>query len=495
MRTRLSSVISLLMATVLVLGALFTSCTPKKKESQAAKYLDKIIEATFSGLEDTAPQVTTSKLTFNNTADLGIPHFVGAQMTLISGKNGESFADSEITLDSGKVDLSVYSVGTTVIVGSSAIGASKYGFELSDAGMIMNLFGSMFLPTAPEVAPADDFNGIAPESSATGLFGALNGINSLLDGENPEKVYALLEKYVAVISDAAESACKSEVKTGDEITVTVEFNTASAKKLFKDVFSSLQKDKELKSLLESALVSGGMGKPEAKAQVNALLSDDTLRTLFDMLDASPFTFDAIFSASKDYILNGLSLEYKAPGAITKFFFDAKQASKVELGHSVFFTVDGVHHSQEQKLVFENKLVDDANVFELSRVTTLDESSITDSLVKVVLQDNEYSVTYRVADETLDVGYYNVTLAGGITKAPNKSTVTLTSATALGTTIAFDAKVETEIGGTVPKIPTDFKNILDVTGDEFKVIMNNLENSPLGQFMPERDTGIVLPDVE
>lgn len=499
MRTRLSSVISLLMATVLVLGALFTSCSPTKKESKAAKYIDKIMEATFSGLNESAPQVKTTKLTFNNTAGLNVPHFVNAQATVITGKNGESAITSEITLDSGKVDFSLYNVDTTVVVGSSALGASKYGFELSDAGTVLNLFGSMFLPAKPTVPPAENPDGtVAPESAATGLIGALGGVSSLLEGENPEKVYALLEKYVEVISNAAKNDCKSEVKTGDEISVTVEFNTASAKKLIKDVFSSLKKDKELKSILENGLMSKGMTKAEAKAQVDALLSDDTMRSIFDMLNASPFTLNVIFTASKDYILNGLTVEYTAGGITNEYFFSAKELGKIELGYSVSGTLDGVHHEQAQKFVFESKLVDGASVFTLSNVLTFDGNSFSDTLVKATIQGDKYSVTYRVADETLDVGFYDVTISGNITVTENKSTVTLTSATALGKTVALDLAIETEVGGSDPVIPTDFKNLLNVPADEFKLIINNLKNSPLGSFIPENDFetdgGIVLPDV-
>ena len=65
----------------------------------------------------------------------------------------------------------------------------------------------------------------------------------------------------------------------------------------------------------------------------------------------------------------------------------------------------------------------------------------------------------------------------------------------GNTLAVDLTVVTEIGGTVPAFPTNFKNILDVTGDEFKEITNKLENSPIGQLMPKDESEIVLPDVE
>ena len=47
---------------------------------------------------------------------------------------------------------------------------------------------------------------------------------------------------------------------------------------------------------------------------------------------------------------------------------------------------------------------------------------------------------------------------------------------------------------MPEFPTEFKNILQVTGDEFNTIISNVMNSPLGQFIPQDVDGIVLPDV-
>ncbi len=490
MRTRLTSVISLLMATVLVLGALCTSCAPEKKESQVVKYLEKIFEATFSGLEDGEVQTTTSKITFNNTPDLAIPHFVGAEMTLITGTSGESASTAEITLDNGKFDLSVYNAGLSVIVGSSVIGTTKYGFQLTDMGTLMNLFGTML---APEAAPVTD-DGTAEEGmSVSGLLGTLTGINSLLDGTNPEKVYSILEKYAKIITDAAAGTCKSNVKTGDKVTVTVEFNTDSAKKLIKDVFASLKKDKDLKSIVEGVLVSSGMSNEEAGALLDALFSDESARALYDMLDASPFTFKAEVNANKDNILNGISIEYKSQDSTTKVFFNAEEEGKTEIGFSSSITVDGAFHRQEQKIVFENKTIDGADVFEVSRVEITDNNAYAEPIFRTSVKDGKYSVTVRVNDDV--EGPYDVTVAGNITTAENKSTLTLTSATAFGNTLALDVTVETEIGGTIPEFPTDFKSILDVTGDEFSYIMDKIENSALGQFMPKDDSEVVLPDVE
>ncbi len=494
MKTRLTSVISLLMATVFVLGALFTSCAPEKKESQVAKYLNKILEATFAGLEDTEPQVTTSKLTFNNTADLAIPHFVNAEMTLVTGTSGEAVSSAEITLDSGKFDFSVYNAGLTCVVGSNVLGPTKYGFELTDIGTLVNLFGSFFMPTVPEASPVAENNAASQEGSAvSGLLGSLAGINSLLDGTNPEKVYSLLEKYAKIVADAAEGACKSNIETGDSVKVTVEFNTDSAKKLIKDVLASLKKDKDLKSIVESVLVASGITKEEAKAQIDAIFSDEMARTLYDMLDMAPFTFKAEVKADKDYILNGISIEYKAEGSTTKVFFNAEEEGKTEIGFSTSLTVDGAFHRQENKIVFENKTVDGADIFEISNITIVDNSAHAVPIFKTEVKDGKYSVTIRVEDEV--EGPYNMTIAGDIATEGNKTTLTLTSATAFGNTLSLDVTVETEIGGTLPTFPTDFKNILDVTGDEFNEILENLENSPLGQFMPKSDSEVVLPDVE
>ncbi len=489
MRTKLTSVISLLVATILVLGTLFSSCAPAKKESEATKCLNKIFEATFAGVEVPEPQVTTSKLTFNNTADIGIPHFVGGEMTLMTGKSGESALVADVTLDSGKIDLSVYNAGTTVILGSSAIGSTMYGMELSDAGTLLGgLMGSL-VPGQSLPSP------VASEDAAiSGLLGSLSGIGSLLDANNAEKVYSLLEKYAKIIANAAESTCESKVDTGDDVNVTVEFNTDSAKKLIKDVFSELKKDNGVKTLVESVLVSGGMSKEDAKDQISAIFSDETVKSVYDTLDAAPFALKVEVNANKDYILEGISVQIKSQGATTKVFFDASAEGKIELGISTSVTFEGIAYKQEYKLVLENKTVDGADVFKVDLITTLNGNAMADTLFKSEVKGGKYAVTVRVPDETSDAGYYDMTLGGEMTTDGNKSQFTIDTATAFGNTLNVDLKIETEVGGTMPEFPTEFKNILQVTGDEFNTIMNNLKNSPLGQFIPQNGGAVVLPDV-
>ena len=503
MRIKLTSVISLLMATVLVLGALFTSCAPEKKGSQVVEYLTKILEATFADLETAEIPTTTSKLTFNNTADLGIPHLLSANLSVMTGKNGETASSAEVILDNGKADFSVYNVGTSVIVGSSVLGASKYGFELTDMPSIIGIFSSFFMPTQP--APEQNVNGnntanngaTAPESSATGLgnlFGSLAGINSLLDGNNPEKVYGLLEKYVKIVSDAAEGACRSNIETGDAVKVTVEFNTDSAKKLIKDIFASLKKNKDLKSIVEGVLVTSGMTKDEAKAQIDAIFSDEMARSLYDMLDAAPFEFKAVVGATSEYILNEISVEYKSQGTTFKLFYDATEEGKVALGYTTSVSVEGSFHREENKIEFVTKTFDGAEIFEVNRISIIDNNAHAEPIFKTETKDGNYSVTIRVPDDV--EGPYDMTVSGTIEETENKSTLTLTSATAFGNTLSVDLTVVTEIGGTLPEFPTSFKNLLDVTADEFKAIENNIKNSPLGQFMTGKEAGdIVLPDVE
>lgn len=507
MKTR---IISLFIALFLVLGAAMTSCAPKKKESQVAKYLDKILEATFAGIENTEMQVTTSKVTLNNTPDLDIPHFVNANMTLITGINGEMVSSAEVALDSGKFDFTVYGAGLTYIVGSSVLGNNKYGFELTDISALMGLFSSLFVPTEP--APVNEaFGAVDSATSLGGLLGSLEGINSLLDGNNPEKVYGLLEKYANIIADAASDACKGKVENGDAVKVTVEFNTDSAKKLIKDIFASLKKDKDLKNIIEGVLVISGMPKEEASETVNAYLSDEMARTIYDMLDASPFTFKAVVSADKDYILNGISVELKLDTVTYKIFFDSSEAGKAELGFATSMSYEGTFHKQENKVVFENKTLDGADIFEINTITVADSNAYAERILRTEVKDGSYTLTVRVPDDV--EGPYDMTIAGSIETEGNKTTLTVTSATAFGNTLAIDLTVETEVGGTLPAFPTDFKNILDVTGDELDTILDMLEESPLGQFMPQSDKGeeapaddeeilggeedgdVVLPDVE
>lgn len=500
MRTRLTSVISLLMATILVLGALFTSCAPEKKESQVAKYLNKILEATFAGLDEGEPQITTSKLTFNNTADLNIPLFQNAEMTFITGTGGESVCFADVNLEGGKFDLSVYNAGLSVIVGSSILGPNKYGFQLTDMTSIISLFTGYFMPTqpAPEQNNAANNNTAtaAPESSATGLgnlFGSLEGINSLLDGKNPEKVYGLLEKYAKIIANAADGACRSKIQTGDAVSVSIEFNTDSAKKLIKDVFASLKKDKDLKSIVESVLVTSGIPKEEAKAQLDAIFSDEMARSIYDMLDAAPFEFKAEVTADKDYVLNGISVEFKSQGATYKIFFDGTEAGKTVFGMINTVSAEGIFHRQENKIELVNKTENGAEIFEINSISIVDNKAHAQPILKLQSEGENFSLTLHLNDDV--EGPWSLTLAGTVTTAGNKSTVTIKSATAYGNTLNVDLTVVSEIGGTLPEFPTNFKNILDLTGNEINAIIDNIENSPLGQLMPKDESEIVLPDVD
>ncbi len=513
MKTR---IISLLIALFLVLGAAMTSCAPKKKETQVAKYLNKILEATFSGLEDTELQVTTSKLSFKNTEDIRIPYIDGINATIITGKNGEMVSSAELLFGEDKVDLSIYNAGLTYIVGSGLLGNNKYGFELTDMGALMGIFSSLFIPAqpAPDATPVNEAFG-ATDSAASlgGLLGSLEGINSLLDGNNPEKVYGLIEKYANIFADAASGACKGKVETGDTVKVTVEFNTDSAKKFIKDVFASLKKDKDLKSIIEGVLVTSGMPKEEAAGMVDAYLSDEMARTIYDMLDASPFTFKAVVSADKDYILNGISVELKLDAVSYKVFFDSSEEGKAELGFTTSMSYEGTFSKQENKIVFENKTLDGAEIFEINTITVVDNNAYAERILRTEVKDGKYTLTVRIPDDV--EGPYDMTIAGTVAAEGSKTALTVTSATAFGNTLAVDLTVETEIGGTLPAFPTDFKNILDVTGDELDEILDMLEESPLGQFMPqsdkgetellpdgegdilggEEDGGVVLPDVE
>ncbi len=493
MKIRFNSVISLLMATILVIGTLFTSCAPENKESQVAKYLNMILEATFSGIDDSEPQVTTSKFIFKNTPDLSIPHFESAEITMLTGVNAEMVVNADVLLDSGKFDLEIYNAGLTVVAGSSIFGNDMYGFELTDFTSIIGLVSSMFIPAQPAPSPIDNSSEESPTAGISGLLGSIEGIGSLLDGNNPEKVYGLLEKYAKIISNAAESACKSNIQTGDKVSVSVEFNTDSAKKLIKDVFSALKKDKELKSIIESVLVSSGIPAEEAKAQLDAIFSDEMARGLYDMLDAAPFSLKAVVSADKNYVLNGITVEYKADGSTFKLFYNGQEAGKTELGYVNTISAEGVFHRQESKVVFESKTVNGTEMFEVSTVQIVDNNAHAQSIFKTEVKDGKYTATMLIPDDV--EGPWSLILSGAVEEGDKESTLTLTSATAYGNTLTLDVTVVAEIGGTVPEFPTNFKNVVDMTGDELDRLLDKIEDSALGQLMSGKDSEIVLPDVE
>ncbi|MBQ8254857.1 MAG: hypothetical protein IJY94_05070, partial [Clostridia bacterium] len=330
-------------------------------------------------------------------------------------------------------------------------------------------------------------------AASSGLHGMHSASYSLLEDADTEKLYSLLEKYAKIIVDAAENSCESDVETADEITVTVEFNTDSAKKLIKDVFSALKDDKDVKSIIHGLLVSGGMSEADAKEQVSEMFSNASVKQVYDALDAAPFTLKTEVRANKDYVLNGVTLTIKSQGTTMKVFFNADEEGKVEIGVSSSVVFEGISYKQENKLVFESKTVDGAEIFRINLVTKENDAAQANLLFGTEVKDGKYTVTTLIPSENEGSSY--VTLKGETKTEGNKTTTTLTSVDAFDKTVSVDLKVETEVGGTLPTFPTEFKSIIEVTGDEFNAIMNNLKNSPLGQFIPEDGSEIVLPDVE
>ncbi len=493
MKTRFSTAISFILATILVLGTVFTSCADNERGPEVGKYINKILEATFSG-EPMEVVNTKSDITINASEGLPIPHFQSANLTLYGGASGESILLAEAALDVGEIDFSLYNAGLTFIASSSLIGDKNYGFEMTDMGTLFQLIGS-FAPGME--APVADSGLEAPGSanSVGGLINSMTGISSLLNGDTPEKVYSILEKYAKIIADAAEGACKGKVQTGETVEVSVEFNTDSAKKLVKDVFAALKKDKALKDIVTDVLVTSGMDKDEASAQISAIFGDETARYIYDMLDSMPFSFIATFGADADYVLSSFSVEIKSDGTSYKLYVDGSVENCLALGmiNSVSIPDYGIFKTEE-KITLETKTENGAEIFEINTVSIIDGVPSAKRVFRSELKDENYVITVLASDpetnEPLDV-----ILRGTNKTEGNKNTVTLTSVTAYGNTLAYDITIVTETGVTLPKFPTEYVKLLDLTGDEFNAIIDNLKNGPLGQFIPKDDSEVVLPEYE
>ncbi len=492
MKTRFSSAISFLMAAILVLGVVFTSCTGNKRGPEVGKHLNKILEATFSG-EPIEAVNTRSDITINASEGLPIPYFQSANLTLYGGASGESILLGEATVDDAQFDFSLYNAGLTFIAGSSLLGDKNYGFEITDMGTLFQLIGS-FAPGAE--APADNaFEAPGSANPVGGLINSMTGISSLLNGDTPKKVYSLLEKYAKIIADAAEGACNGSVQTGETVEVSVQFNTDSAKKLVKDVFAALKKDKALKDIITDVLVTSGIDKDEASAQISSILSDETARYVYDMLDAMPFSFTATFGADKDYVLNAFSVEIKSDGVSYKIYIDGSAENCIALGmiNSVSIPDYGTFKTEE-KITLETKTENGTEIFEINTLSISDGVPTAKRIFRSELKDENYVITVLATDpetnEPLDV-----ILRGTNKTEGNKNTVTLTSVTAFGNTLAYDITIVTETGVTLPKFPTEYVKLLELTGDDFNDIIENLKNGPLGQFIPKDEGEVVLPEYE
>ncbi len=497
MKIKFASVISLLMATVLTVGVLFTSCSEKKQGPKFETYLDKIIETTFAGVNNVEPQVTTSKLTFNDT--FGIPYLNSFEATVITGKSGETASLLNAKLETGDVSASSYVAGTSCIISSSIFGDGvRYGLDISDAEKVLDLFGSAVAPNAPEdVMPVDE-----GEMGSAAMLGMLSGLTSLLDGDNTEEMAKLVEKYVEVVADAAKNTVNGKVDTGDKITVTLEFNTDSAKKLVKDVFAEAKKDAELKSLLTSMLVASGVPQSEATVQVNGMLSNESLNALYDTLDSAPFTITTVITANKNYLLNGFSFTVESQGQSVKLFYTDNENGKVEIGYSMSMTEGTVAVKQEQSVVFTTKTENGAEIYTVDLVTVSEGSAYSVPVMKYEIKDGGYKLTVQADIEGEET---SITLAGTTKTEGAKTVTTITSATAYGETIPVDVTVETEIGTTLPTFPTEYKNIIELTEEDVAELTENVMNSPIGALIPEYDdipeneeifdSDVMLPDVD
>ncbi len=476
MKSRFLSVVCLILATALTCGVLFTSCEKKKDKLDATEYLTKIIEASFGSENEYEPTNTSTKLIFAPSSDIPVQGLNAATLTTMVGTSGESVVTFDAVFGSDKVDLALYGGASSFIASSSLFGGTNYGFGAEDLEDIITLVSGMLggADGSPDVEPyADD--------EATAIIETLK---SLLEGKNGEKLASFAEKYMKILAESVDSASKNNVTVGSEVKVSVEFNTDSAKKAIKDVFTAVQKDKELRDFAAELLSALGMDKTEAKAQIDAILSDETLNSVFEALETMPFSVNMVVTADKNYIFKSFDLDISANGEEMGFFFDMSDVNNIEIGiSSAYSDEDSNKHTMEEKLVIKTKTANGATTVDLSAVSSYDGDSETTNLLSFTTNENgNYSVTVYVSD--LGEEFASVTAEGTITTEEDVTTVTVTKLSSGEESITVNLTMIIETGVTLPKFPTEYKNVLEMTDDDIAAIMEALMESPLGQFIPE-----------
>ncbi len=481
MKTRLCRIACLILSAVFVIGTLLTSCETKKKRNETVDYLQKIIEKTFD-YEAPTPENTRTELIFKPTSSMPVSDLDSVKVVSYSGTSFESAIFAEAIYNGEKTDLSVYSGGTSFIVGSSLFGNTKYGLTADE----LEAFIPLILGGAGGYDDADIYEGSA--QSPAEISSEISGMLSMLEGEFGNKIVSLSAKYLDIFADTAARATENHVDVEGNITVTVSFNTDCAKKMIKDVFTEAKKDKKLKDLIAELLVSAGMDEEEAKAEISEFFSnEDILNAIYDGLESMPFSVEVIVKADLEYNLTALSFAINSSdGLKMKTFFDISDTSKMTFGYSIEYfdyylgelVTDG-----KRIVVSVSDDEDDLNI-------KVDVSSVISSggydqimglySLSLNVDNGAYTLSSDLLDSAVITGssVMPFKISGTITAEDKKTTTTVTEIKISDAVYEADITLTEETGVTLPQFPTDFKGMLDITEDDLNEIKGAVESNPL-----------------
>ncbi len=506
MKTRLSTIISLLLSVVLVLSV-FAGCDPKKKETGPMTpfdYLEKIIEKTFTESEQKAENALAS-ITFKPTEALPVPGLGELKVDSYAGTSGQSIVLMDMLYNEENIDLSIYAGGTSFIVSSSILGETKYGFGEEDLESILELLTGM-LGGSSETMPTNedlDYEGgaVAPVGGATQLYSTIMALMATLDGENADKLVSFNEKYLTLISKSVEDAVKSSVKTENNIEVAFELDNDGAKKIITDLFTALRNDKDLKAFVVELLAATGMDKTEAETEYDKLFSDESLNDAIASINEEQVTLVITFKADKNYILTGYGIKSTSDGSVSEALFDFADKNNIRIVSGGSDTYDGETYTYSEELLIKTVKSGDVSKTTVTQTNTYDGESESDELMSIETnaKTGEYTFTVYSTEYTDDYEEVTTTVSysGKITETEDSTVLTVAEISADGKSVTVDLTLTVKTGVTLPSFPTDYKNILEVTNDEFNEIKEQIMNSPIGDILasiPGEDDGYDDDDI-
>lgn len=484
MKTRLYRVVCLILSAVFVIGALLTSCSTEKKKSETVDYLQKIIEKTFSNdAPELTPENTRTEVIFKPTASMPVQGLDSVKLVSYSGTSFESVLLGEAIYQGEKTDISVYSGGTSFIVGSSLFGNTKYGLEADD---LETLISSIYGEYAGGYGyDEEDYGYGSSAQDPADILSEINNIISLIEAQFGETIVSLSEKYLDIFSDAASRATENKVDVEGNITVTVSFNTDCAKKMIKDVFNEAKKDKELKGLITDLCVLMGMDESAAKAQIDAFFSnDDFLNAVYDGLESTPFSIEVIVKADLEYNLTALSFAFNlSDGTKIKTFFDVSNVNNMKFGYSVEAFDDDFGASVKNGIEYTISSSTDKDVTRIDVAATVFSYGFEESIDLYSVSYNNANGAYTVSSKFIGeqltwIEGASFAVSGVISAEEKKTVMTVTGIELADNTYAADITLIEETGVTLPKFPTDFKGILDITEEDINEIMESAVSNPL-----------------
>ena len=458
---RTVKILSVFLALAMVLCA-FASCTEKKKTS-ASDYLEKMLENSASAGNY---KTCYEEITVDPSVFLGEGSGLGdIKVGLLTNNSGEMVFSANVGANGENTDVNVFYSGNSLVVSSSML-ESAYGMSFTELSSLLSMFGG---------------TGIEPEFDAE-LSGAASLVTGLMNTHG-EKIGKILSKYIEVIVNAIDGAAEQKVElTSSTITVDIKFNSDSAKKVIKDVYNTLKKDKDLRKLVEDLAKTASPDEYQAiVASYDAIFeNDDMLEQLFAVMNEHDFEIGFSVTSDKQYQIKafGISGEYNGSGVSLKI--DATNENDIVI--SVMASVEGQIVSARVNIKTEK--ADGAT--KTSAILTMDMGygAMSAEIFYIELKDNgEFTVALSsdlmglFGGEMMDEGTVSGNLAEikGTYKEEGKSS---------GEVINIGVTVKTVYDVEFPKFPADYKLITELGEEDLNEIMESVMGDPVVSFIME-----------